>query len=94
MTERRVVVHGRVQGVGFRASLAARARDADVAGWVRNRPDGTVEALLSGGEDAVAAVLDWARHGPPGADVTAVEVHDAGPGDGRAHGATGFSVTG
>ena len=62
-------IHGLVQGVGFRASLAAEARRRKLAGWVRNRRDGTVEALLQGPPHAVAALIAWARGGPPGARV-------------------------
>jgi acylphosphatase len=89
MTARRVVVHGRVQGVGFRASLAAQARRLGVDGWVRNRADGTVEALLCGDDDAVGTVLGWARQGPPAADVTGLDVHDADP-----PATAGFAVVG
>jgi acylphosphatase len=79
MTARRLVVTGRVQGVGFRASLAAEARRLGVTGWVRNRADGTVEVLLEGADDAVARLTDWARHGPRFADVSGVRVEDAEP---------------
>ena len=72
---RRVVARGRVQGVFFRASTQDEARRAGVAGWVRNRPDGAVEAWLEGPPQAVAAVEDWIRQGgPPRAHVDAVEV--------------------
>lgn len=76
---RRVVVRGRVQGVGFRASAAHRAAAAGVAGWVRNRADGTVEAELEGPDPAVAAVVSWCRQGPPWADVAGVEVEELAP---------------
>jgi len=76
---RRVVVHGRVQGVYFRASCAAEARLAGLAGWVRNRPDGTVEAVFEGEEGAVARLVAWCRSGPPRAEVLDVEVHDEPP---------------
>jgi acylphosphatase len=69
-----VVVWGRVQGVWFRGSTQAQARSRGVRGWVRNRLDGTVEAVLEGEEDAVRAVVEWCRRGPPGARVEEVEV--------------------
>lgn len=84
---RRIRVHGIVQGVGFRWSLAGEARRHGVAGWVRNRSDGTVEAQLEGGEAAVAAVVDWAQEGPRFARVSRVEVADV-----SATGAFGFEV--
>ena len=67
---RRLVIAGRVQGVGFRYSMERKARGLGVTGWVRNRRDGGVEALVQGTPEAVAAITDWARHGPPGALVT------------------------
>ncbi len=69
-----VVVTGRVQGVCFRAATQAAARTEGVAGWVRNLPDGRVEALLQGGKDAVSRVVDWMRHGPPGARVADIKI--------------------
>lgn len=74
MERRRLVVHGRVQGVGFRASLAWEARKEGVTGWVRNRRDGTVEAMIAGSDGAIAAMIAWSRRGPPGARVDRVEV--------------------
>jgi acylphosphatase len=73
---RRVIVHGFVQGVGFRVSVARRARDRGVAGSVRNRPDGTVEAVFEGEPDAVDALVRFCGEGPRGARVTNVEVVD------------------
>ncbi len=74
MERRRLVIHGRVQGVGFRASLAWEAQTLGIAGWVRNCRDGTVEAMVCGSDEAVAAMIAWARRGPPGARVDRVEV--------------------
>ena len=70
-------VRGSVQGVGFRASMVAQARRLGVDGWVRNRRDGSVEAVVAGADDAVQRLLDWARRGPPGAVVDRVDVHPA-----------------
>ena len=67
-------ISGRVQGVGFRYSMSEEAERLGVTGWVRNRSDGTVEAVIDGAPDAVEAVLAWARRGPRGASVTEVEV--------------------
>jgi acylphosphatase len=73
----RAVVRGRVQGVGFRASAAHEARRLGVGGWVRNLPDGTVELEARGAPAAVDALVAWLGHGPRGARVTGVDVHDA-----------------
>jgi ADP-ribose pyrophosphatase len=70
----RVVVAGRVQGVGFRDGMARFATRAGASGWVRNRRDGTVESLVQGAPAAVDSVIAWARRGPPAARVTSVEV--------------------
>jgi acylphosphatase len=70
----RVVIRGIVQGVLFRASMSEVARRNGVAGWVRNRVDGSVEAHIEGDEDAVRRVIEWARHGPPRARVDSVTV--------------------
>ncbi len=69
---RRVVVEGRVQGVGYRYFARTAALRLGVAGWVRNRADGSVEALLSGPADAVEALIAALRRGPPGARVLSV----------------------
>ena len=76
---RHVRLTGRVQGVFFRQSAADRARELGVSGWVRNCPDGSVEVRLSGSADAVEAMTDWLRRGPPSARVERVEVGDAEP---------------
>lgn len=77
MVSRQIRVSGRVQGVGYRASLQHEARRLGVSGWVRNRGDGTVEALLQGSPQAVEALLDWARRGPPGAKVNDIATSPA-----------------
>jgi acylphosphatase len=74
---RRVTVHGRVQGVFFRESTRRRAEAAGVAGWVANRPDGTVEAHVEGAAEDVEVLVAYLRHGPPAAEVTQVDVRDA-----------------
>lgn len=76
---RRLTVHGRVQGVGFRYAVARAAASRDVAGWVRNRPDGTVEALLEGEPAAVESLVRLCREGPRGAEVEAVDVAEEEP---------------
>ncbi|WP_426245938.1 acylphosphatase [Nocardioides sp. LHG3406-4] len=79
MTRRRVIVRGHVQGVFFRASCAQEAARHDVAGWVSNRPDGTVEALFEGERDSVEAMVAWCRVGPPAAVVDGVDVTEERP---------------
>jgi acylphosphatase len=74
-----VTIAGRVQGVGFRYATAARARSRDVAGWVRNNADGTVEAVFEGTSDAVDALIAWCRRGPAGARVDDVNVELEAP---------------
>ena len=74
------MIRGRVQGVGFRYSLQLEARRLGVTGWVRNRHDGSVEAVAQGPAEAVEALIAWSRHGPPAARVTDVEV-GTGEGD-------------
>ena len=70
----RVTVHGRVQGVGFRYSCAAMAESSGLAGWVRNRPDGTVEAVFEGTRDEVDAAVEWCGRGPSYASVSSLDV--------------------
>ena len=78
----RLRIHGRVQGVWYRGAMQAEARKLGVAGWVRNLPDGTVEALVAGDDTAVRALVAWAHSGPPGARVTRVtEIREPAPAD-------------
>lgn len=74
---RRLLITGRVQGVGFRFAFADEARERGLRGWVRNRRDGTVEAIVAGAEEDVEAMVAWARRGPPAARVGAVSVETA-----------------
>jgi len=83
----RVVIDGVVQGVWFRASTQRQAAGLGLSGWVRNLPDGRVEAVFEGPEDAVARAVDWSRRGPDRAIVTSIEVSEEVP-----EGLTGFSV--
>jgi acylphosphatase len=76
---RSVVVHGLVQGVFFRDTCRQRAELAQVAGWVRNEPDGTVAAWFEGPADAVQRMVAWCHDGPPRARVERVEVEQVRP---------------
>jgi acylphosphatase len=76
---RRVVVRGNVQGVGFRYYANAEAARLGIAGFVRNRDDGSVEAEAEGDPDLVASFVDWARTGPPSANVESAEVTECEP---------------
>jgi acylphosphatase len=78
---RRVVVRGRVQGVGFRAFVEDEARQRRITGWVRNRRDGSVEAVFAGSLDEIDRITAAVRRGPPGARVDAAEVSQAGDED-------------
>jgi acylphosphatase len=90
MEERkRVVVSGRVQGVFFRDTCRRQAIARGVRGWVRNRSDGSVEAVFEGAPDAVRQMLGWVRVGPRGATVTGVQVFPEEPA-----GLAGFDVVG
>ena len=74
-----VMIRGRVQGIGYRAWTEYTALDLGLEGWVRNRRDGTVEALFAGPQEAVAAMLEACRQGPPGARVAAVDRQESLP---------------
>lgn len=69
-----LVIHGRVQGVFFRDSMRREAQRLGVSGWVRNRSDGTVEAVVQGEPDDVDEIVRWARRGPPHAEVERIEI--------------------
>ncbi|HSI79246.1 MAG TPA: acylphosphatase [Solirubrobacterales bacterium] len=87
MIRRRVVVHGRVQGVFFRDATQRMASSRGVAGWVRNRPDGTVEAAFEGDPDAVVAMIRFCELGPTRAEVDRLEVREEDP-----EGIAGFTI--
>ncbi|HJQ52190.1 MAG TPA: acylphosphatase [Gaiellaceae bacterium] len=87
MERRHVVVHGFVQGVGFRFAVERAANSRGVAGWVRNRADGTVEAVFEGELDDVEAVIELCRRGPRGSNVQRTDVAVE-----SAEGLTGFRV--
>ena len=72
-----LTITGIVQGVGYRASFMYQARALELDGWVRNRLDGSVEAIVSGDDEAVQAIIDWAWRGPSSAKVSNVLVVDA-----------------
>jgi acylphosphatase len=74
---RRLVISGRVQGVGFRYAFAEEARALGLRGWVRNCRNGDVEAIVSGPEHSVEVIVAWARKGPPAAKVSAMSVAPA-----------------
>jgi acylphosphatase len=84
---RRLLVHGKVQGVFYRDSARDAARNEGVAGWAANRSDGTVEVVLEGPRDAVESVIGYCRRGPSSADVDSVDEHDETP-----EGLTGFQI--
>lgn len=84
---RRVVVNGRVQGVFFRDSARRQAQARDVSGWIRNRSDGTVEAVLEGQAEAIESVIGFLETGPRQANVDRVDVEEEPP-----EGLTGFEV--
>ena len=88
MTRRRVVVHGRVQGVFFRETVRRHAVSAGVAGWVRNSSDGTVEAVFEGALEAVDVLVAICHEGPRGARVDRVDVAEESP-----EGLVGFRIS-
>jgi acylphosphatase len=83
------VVAGRVQGVFFRAETRARASSLGLDGWVRNNPDGTVEAVFEGERERIESMVDWCRRGPAHAEVENVDVAWEEP-----KGESGFGVSG
>jgi acylphosphatase len=83
----RVFVEGRVQGVNFRYYTMKEAERVGVAGWVRNLPDGRVEAVFEGPRTAVEELCTWIRHGPPWARVDNLSIHDETP-----RGEQGFAI--
>jgi acylphosphatase len=87
MIRRRVTVRGHVQGVFFRETTRRRAQARGVAGWVSNQPDGSVEAVLEGDDDAVEAMVAFVREGPRGARVDWVDVEHQEP-----EGLSGFEI--
>jgi len=72
----RVIIHGRVQGVFFRLETRKAARRFGATGWVRNLPDGTVEAVMEGSHEAVTGLLGWCEQGPRMACVDKLELHN------------------
>jgi acylphosphatase len=79
VVRKRVIVHGRVQGVFFRDTTRRMAESRGISGWVRNNADGSVEAAFEGPDDAVAAMVRFAQEGPRGAMVESVDVIDENP---------------
>lgn len=87
MIRRRVTVRGHVQGVFFRETTRRRAQARGVAGWVANKPDGSVETVLEGDQDSVEALVAFVREGPRGARVDWVDVEHQEP-----EGLSGFEI--
>lgn len=75
----RLIIKGRVQGVWYRASAREKARSLGVMGWVRNMPDGAVEAHIQGENASLEDMISWCRQGPPGARVDAVDIEEVRP---------------
>lgn len=86
-TRAHVFVSGKVQGVYYRANTRDTAREKGVDGWVKNLPDGRVEAVFEGSEDAVESIVEWCHEGSPAADVETVEVEYE-----RSQGEEGFEI--
>lgn len=84
---RHVTISGEVQGVSFREAARRRATEAGVSGWIANRSDGRVEAVLEGPPEAVEELVEFCREGPTAASVESVDVEDEDP-----EGLTGFVV--
>ena len=89
MERRHIFIYGFVQGVGFRFAVERAASARGVSGWVRNRPDGAVEAVFEGEREDVEALVEFCRRGPRGAEVERVEVEEE-----SAEGLVGFRVAG
>lgn len=87
MIRRRVIAHGHVQGVFFRDTVRKAAESGGVAGWARNRDDGTVESVLEGDQDAVLSIVELIRGGPGDARISTIEVLQEKP-----EGLSGFEV--
>jgi acylphosphatase len=92
VTIRRIVVRGRVQRVGYRNWVQYTAIRYGLDGWVRNRPDGSVEALFAGSAAAVEAMIEACRRGPQAALVETLDLHDAGAAELAMRGGTSFAV--
>lgn len=88
---RHLLIRGRVQGVGFRNYIEYKTQQLGVCGWIRNRSDGSVEAVFQGPATAVDAMIEWARRGPRAAQVSSVEVGEAA-GDGLTGDYTRFEL--
>lgn len=76
MKTQHLLIQGRVQGVWFRESMRHEAERLEVTGWVRNTPDGAVEAVVQGSDEAVDALISWAHNGPPMAQVERITLTD------------------
>jgi acylphosphatase len=88
VARKRLVIRGLVVGVGFRANAHAEAQKLGLKGWIKNRRDARVEALVEGADDVVATFIEWCKKGPPSARVAAVDVTD----DASADALDGFTI--